>query len=81
MVIPKTLISGSLNVGDVVVGNSSHGFLETVNEIRQEEVAKFVYTELTVCSKGSSSRKKYVLFFTIKNVVFLSIYIIGTGRL
>ena len=76
MVIPKTLISGSLNVGDVLVGNSSNGFLETVNEIRQEEVVKFVYTELTVCSKGSSNRM-YVMQLTIRQLL---IVLIQSGR-
>ena len=58
VVIPTALINGNLNVGNVLVGNSSNGFLEAVNEIVEEEKATFVYTELAICSSGFSSSKK-----------------------
>ena len=58
VVIPTALINGNLNIGNVLVGNSSNGFLEAVNEIVEEEKAKFVYTELATCSSGFSSSKK-----------------------
>lgn len=58
MVVPAAVINGSLNIGNVLVGTSSNGFLETVNEIVEEEEAKFVYTELATCFNGFSSWKK-----------------------
>jgi hypothetical protein len=58
VVIPITSVNGSLKVGNVLVGNSSHGFLETVNEIVQEDEAKFVYTELAACFRNFSNAKK-----------------------
>ena len=58
LVIPMTSIDGNLSVGHVLVGNSSDGFLETVNDVIQEEEAMFVYTELTTCSRGFSNLKK-----------------------
>ena len=61
MVIPVTAVNGSLNVGHVLLGNSSNGFLETVNEVIEGERAKFVYTELSVCSSNFSNFKEYVL--------------------
>ena len=51
-------INGNLRIGNVLVGNSSNGFLETVNEIVEDEEAKFVYTELTTFSSGFLSSKK-----------------------
>ena len=58
MVIPVTAINGSLNVGHVLLGNSSNGFIETVNEVIEEAKAKFVYTELSVCSSNFSNFKE-----------------------
>jgi hypothetical protein len=60
VVIPVSSVNGSLNVGHVLLGNSSSGFLETVNEVVQEETAKFVYTELSVCFRNFSNFKTYV---------------------
>ena len=60
MVIPVSSVNGSLNVGHVLLGNSSSGFLETVNKVVQEETGKFVYTELSVCFRNFSNFKTYV---------------------
>lgn len=58
MVFSTAQINGNLRIGNVLVGNSSNGFLETVNEIVEDEEAKFVYTELTTFSSGFLSSKK-----------------------
>ncbi len=58
VVIPITSVNGSLNVGNILVGNSSNGFLEAVNEIVQEESAQFVYTELVACFSNFSNFKR-----------------------
>ena len=58
LVIPMTSIDGNLSVGHVLVGNSSDGFLETVNDVIQEEEATFIYTELTTCSRGFSNLQR-----------------------
>ena len=57
VVIPTTSISGTLAVGNIIVGNGSNGFLETVTEIVQEKDTKFVYTELSSCFSGFSNSK------------------------
>lgn len=54
VVIPLASINGSLSVGNILVGNNSDGFLETVSEIIQEKEGKFVYTELSVCHRNFS---------------------------
>ena len=58
VVIPVTAVNGSLNVGHILLGSSSNGFLETVNEIIEEESVKFLYTELSICSSNFSNFKE-----------------------
>ena len=48
--IPVHYVTTPINVGDVVVGNHSNGFLERVNEVRQDRGRTFIHTELTRCA-------------------------------
>ena len=48
--IPVRFLTTVINVGDIMVGNHSNGFLETVNEVRQDQGRTFIHTELTRCS-------------------------------
>ena len=50
IVIPVHSLTTVINVGDIMVGNHSNGFLETVNEVRQDQGRTFIHTELTRCS-------------------------------
>lgn len=54
-VFPMTSINGNLSIGNVIVGRTSNGFLETVKEIVQDEGINFIYTELTTRKSGFSN--------------------------
>ena len=48
--IPVHYVTSAIDVGDVIVGNHSNGFLERVNEVRQDHGRTFIRTELTRCA-------------------------------
>ncbi|XP_028400060.1 uncharacterized protein LOC114523362 [Dendronephthya gigantea] len=59
VVFPMTTINGNLSIGNVIVGSTSNGFLETVKEIVQDEGINFIYTELMTCKTGFSNSTRY----------------------
>ena len=54
--IPGQYITTPINVGDVIVGNHSNGFLERVDEVRQDDGRTFIHTELTRCADNVKIR-------------------------
>ena len=54
--IPGHYITTPINVGDVIVGNHSNGFLERVDEVRQDDGRTFIHTELTRCADNVTIR-------------------------
>lgn len=74
IVIPEYSIKGTLKLGDVLVGNYSNGFLETVVELTREEGSAFVHTELTRCRENGSYGGRYLCHELFESIICLYIY-------